>query len=740
MEDTSPNPWLTLARDAYSESTTFFDSGIRHELERDLRQFQSQHAADSKYLSDMYRTRSRFFRPKTRSAIRKSEAVAAAAFFSNADVITLEPENTDDKVQVASAAVWQEVLNYRLDKTIPWFLTCLGAYQDAMAMGICISYQSWQFDERRKIDRPSCKLLAVENNRFSPHAEWTNPVQTSPYWIELIPMLVKDVRSRMTVPDPKTGQPRWKQLSDAEIIAAAQRYGDSIKIQRNYGRGDQSAAASPITAFSLVWVHRNFMEHNGRDYVFYTLGDQRMLSDPVEVEERYHHGERPYTMGNCVIETHKLYPSGIPRLGRDIQSELNENANQRSDNVKFAMNKRYFAKRGRQIDLRSLTRNVPGSVTMMENPKEDVEVVETQDVTKSAYEEQDRLNLDYDDLIGNFSQSSVGSNRKLAETVGGMEMLTTDASLVGAYQLRVFSETWVKPTLRQLVLLEQHYETDEKLFSLAGSKAQQAQRIGDPIVVDDELLMQELTVRVGVGVGATTPQSKLQNFLFAMKALREILSDDVVLRNGADVKEITTEIFSKLGYDGPGRFFSWGAEDPRIVQMQQRISELEDELKQKEDPELTAAKIKKTLAEADKITAGKVKEGVEGMFGAMQAAEVVAAVPQVAPVADQIMRAAGYVPPTPPGVDPGFAPGIQGPMGEGAVMAPPAPGITVNPVSDPRTGMEIQPGGVDRELPGSVNPSSNPLTPTSPATPKSPFVGPNSGIETMRSDTKGPNS
>ncbi|HOX27379.1 MAG TPA: hypothetical protein PLL30_17035 [Candidatus Krumholzibacteria bacterium] len=716
--------WLTLARDAFSESTSFFDAGVRSEIEQDLRQFQGQHPPGSKYGSDTYRTRSKFFRPKTRGAIRKNEATAASAFFSNADVVSLEPEDDQDKIQVASAAVWQEVMNYRLDKTLPWFTTLIGAYQDAQAVGICASYQAWQYDEKSGIDRPICRLLATENYRFSPHAEWQNPVTGSPYWIELIPMLVKDVKARMMTADEKTGQPKWNPLTDAEIVAAALKYADTLKLQRNQGRADAQGRASAITAFSLVWVHRNFIEYNGRDYVYYTLGDQHLLSQPVEVEERYHHGERPYVVGNCVIETHKLYPSGIARMSRDVQAELNENANQRMDNVKFALNKRYFAKRGRQIDLRSLTRNVPGSVTMLEDPELDVKVVETQDVTKSAYEEQDRLNLDFDDLVGTFSQASVGSNRKLAETVGGMEMLTADASLVTAYTLKTFAETWVKPVLRQLLLLEQHYETDEKMFALAGKKAQQAQRIGDDVVIDDKLLMQELTVRVNVGIGATTPQSKLSNFLFALKSLREMLLDDVLQRAGADVREIATEIFSKLGYDGPGRFFDWGQEDPRIQELQQRIAELEDELKQKEDPELTAAKIKKTLAEADKIAAGKTKEGVEAMFGAMQAAEVVAAVPAVAPVADQIMRAAGYIAPTPPGIDPGFAPGEQGPLADGAMPLVPAAPMPAE--------------GMDRELPGAVNPSTNPMTPTPTAAPKSPFTGRNAGIETMRSDTQGP--
>jgi dihydrodipicolinate reductase len=44
------------------------------------------HPAGSKYLTDTFRARSHFFRPKTRSAIRKGEATAAEALAQGVDV------------------------------------------------------------------------------------------------------------------------------------------------------------------------------------------------------------------------------------------------------------------------------------------------------------------------------------------------------------------------------------------------------------------------------------------------------------------------------------------------------------------------------------------------------------------------------------------------------------------------------------------------------------------------------
>ncbi len=36
--------------------------------------------------------------------------------------------------------------------------------------------------------------------------------------IDMLPMYAKDVRARMTQPDPKTGAPRWAPIQDSEIL------------------------------------------------------------------------------------------------------------------------------------------------------------------------------------------------------------------------------------------------------------------------------------------------------------------------------------------------------------------------------------------------------------------------------------------------------------------------------------------------------------------------------------------
>lgn len=575
--------WLQLAKDAHQSSTSYVDANYRKKWEDGLRMFQSRHPQDSKYLSDAYKHRSKIFRPKSRSLVRKHEAAAAAAFFSNLDVISTAAVNQNDRNQAASADLWKEVINYRLTKTIPWFLTLVGAMQDAMTVGVACSYQYWKYEAKSvmeyetatdefgmpilgedgqpmlverprmvvKKDQPCIELMPVENIRIDPGASWINPIESSPYVIRLVPMYVCDVKSMMNNIDQKTNAPKWKQLTDGQIKSAMKNDNDSTAQTREQNRQDsKDPGNTAIGDYEIVWVHENFMRVDGEEMVFYTLGTEFMLSDAKPLGEVYFTGERPIVMGCCVVETHKVMPESPVLLGEQLQREANEVVNQRLDNVKLVLNKRYIVKRGAQVDIKSLVRNVPGSVTLANDVQNDVNALEFQDVTSSSYQEQDRINVDYDELTGNFSQGSIMTNRKMNETVGGMGMISNAANQITEYTLRTFTETWVEPVLRQLVKMEQKYETDEVILAIAASQAKLIETYGVS-EINDELLGQELTLSVNVGMGATNPDQKLGRFMGAMQAYSSVATMELP---GLDMKEIGKEVFGLAGYRDGGRF------------------------------------------------------------------------------------------------------------------------------------------------------------------------------------------
>lgn len=92
---------------------------------------------------------------------------------------------------------------------------------------------------------------------------------------------------------------------------------------------------------------------------------------------------------------------------------------------------------------------------------------------------------------------------------------------------------------------------------------------------------------------------------------------------------------------------------PEELQAEQERTAQESERKQIENDTLRA-ELDKLRAEIKKLNASAVKEGTETAYAAMQGAQVVATMPAVAPIADEIMKGAGYQDPNPAGVDPNF--------------------------------------------------------------------------------------
>lgn len=654
--------WVNLARDAHSSSSTWFDTNVRSRVIQDIRQFQGEHPEGSKYHTDSYKLKSRMFRPKTRTAIRKNEATAAAAFFSTEDVVAIRPMDDDDPVHQAAAKIHKSLLQYRLTRPhphgLPWFLTLMGAVQESLSVGVVASFQEWKRNQAKGIDRPDVTLLPIENYRFDPAADWRDVVNSSPYFIIKWPMYVKDIKSRMQEPPPvedaelivdsedaqeeAVEAPRkpWKFYAEGQIRSATQT-SDTIRMAREKGT-DTKTAETGLSDFSIGWVHENFVEVGGVDVVFYTLGTEFLLSDPVPVTDRYPQG-RPVVIGFSIVEAHKAYKSSLGTLTRDVQGEINDVANLRIDNVKLILNKRHIVRRGAQVDLRSLTRNIPGSVTLANDPNGDVRFVTTDDATASSYQEQDRLNLDFDDMAGAFSGSSVASNRKLNETVGGMNILSSNANQVSEYQLRTLTETWVEPVLRQLVVLEQAFETDELVLKLAGKNAG-LDKFGFHEVTD-ELIMQDTILNVSVGVGAVNPQTQVERFAFGMTTLSNILGPQFLQK--AKTEEVVKELFGKLGYKDGLRFFDIPDEneqqDPRLQQAMEQIQKLTEALAMKNPPEVVAAQVAKLKSETGLNDVGAMLKRVEALFAAMNTAQTAVQVAGITPVADAIAKSAGFV-------------------------------------------------------------------------------------------------
>lgn len=610
---------MKLVQSAYKQGSSYQQTVLQSRWSNSYAAYNNQHFAGSKYTTPRYRGRSRLFRPKTRAAVRRKAAEAAAALFSTSDVVIISGQNEGDQMQRASAAVVHELVNLRLDRSaensgIPWFLTCMGAHMTGQISGICISKQYWEFHEKNEPgqfetvqvpnpadptgqatipqeqpvktiikDKPCIRLYPPEDIVRDPAANWMDQAQDSSYFILKNPMTLADAREYLKAVD-KDGSPMFLQVSEQDLAAAAgiksseSDTQDSTRRARETSGYDRFQDANVDREYQIVWLHENFFRFDGEDWQFWTLGTQKLISKRRSVREVYPEqgGARPITLGVSSLDPFKADPMSPVEAWSPVQQEINEVVNLRLDVMKQTVAPLTKVRRGRQINLKEVQNRTPDSVIYVDQ-MDDVEFDRPGAVGQEAFIEMERLNADFDDLAGTFSTGSVQTNRALNDTVGGMKLMNSSANAMGEFDLRIWIETWVEPVLRQLVKLEQYYESDEMLTAVAGDRAKLMQRFHMDRVTD-ELLDQNVQVRVNVGLGSADPMQRLQKLQAASQIALGIVGPSLQPRVKAD--EIIAEAFGAAGFKDNERFFYPGDDtDPRIKQLTDTVQQMTGALK-----------------------------------------------------------------------------------------------------------------------------------------------------------------
>lgn len=629
---------LQTIAEAEAQADAYLASNVRSAWQRSLKAWRNEHFDGSKYTKDDFRTRSKIFRPKTRTAIRKDLANAAEAMFATADVVKITAQDESDPMQVASASLKQELVNYRLSRTsgrngIPWFLIAMGARLDAALTGWSVSVQSWKFKERvtpqqpffdntgtwqdnpepkrqKLIDRPDINLIPPENVLLDPAADWTNPAQSGRYLIIRHPMHVDDIVGMMKADGP-TLIP-WLNVEQHEIEACAVQPTDPQAIRRARENGmDRTDRSVTGSRFPIVWAYQVFLRMEGEDYTFWSLGKQRLLSDATPTIEAYPWlgGERPVVIGYGQLDSHRIHPMSAAESWQQLQQEANDTANLRLDGMKAAVTPVAKVRRGRQVDLAQVQRRGPNGVILV-NEVEDVEWDRPPDVPQSAFMSEQIINADFDSLAGDFNTGSVETNRRLNETVGGMKLMAGAANTVTGFDLRLWGETWVERVIAQVVKMEEALEDDETVLAIAGERAKLFEKFGIDEITD-EFLMAESTVRIDIGTGGSShdPMQGLEKFTNAMQIVGQALMPFIEagqLNVKPKPEAIINEVFGKAGFkDGGERFFEIG--EPQPPQPDPKAQAEAEALKAK-----TAATLEQTQA---KTEAMREKAAVDQQLG-----------------------------------------------------------------------------------------------------------------------------
>ncbi|MGA2129166.1 MAG: hypothetical protein ABSG76_23795, partial [Xanthobacteraceae bacterium] len=589
---------------------------------RSYRAFHNQHFEGSKYGHRDWAHRSKIFRDKTRSAVRKDMAAVAASLFGTVDAITCSPGNESDAGQRAAAELMQELVNYRCDRTsgrnaIPWMLTAIGARQDAEITGICVSKQCWKLQLRKDrdepvtytgedgseqqmleadpesgetkpatrpvmvpdVDRPDVTLFPPECVMIDPAADWTNPAQSAAYLVLKYPMRLDDVRRNEK--DPRNP---WHSVGDDVLKGAAETMkfdAAAIRRAREFGL-DRFDETMNSAEFDVVWVYENFFRVNGEDMTFFSVGNQHYLTDPKPTREVYpeQDGDRPVVFGYGSLESHRIFPMAPVESWQQTQQEINDVANLFLDTLKLGIAPITKVRRGRNIDLDAVHRRGPNSHVLVQ-AADDVTFEPSPPIPQAVQLAIEKLDVDFDNSSGQFNSGTVQTNRSLNATVGGLNLIAGAAGTVQEFDIRLWLETWCEPVLAQVVRLEQYYESNAIVLGLCGERAQLVQKHGVSEITD-ELLSHQVTIRVNAGLGNGDPRQRLQKFQMAISVAAPLLAQSKEFQTGQmgiNVEEIMNEIFGAVGYrDGGKRFVKTMPQMPPSPQQGLMIQKLQAEI------------------------------------------------------------------------------------------------------------------------------------------------------------------
>ncbi len=585
---------------------------VNRPLARSYRAWHNQHAEDSKYLGAAFRGRSKLFVPKTRSAVRKNLATAAAALFSTEDVVNMTASFEDDPVQMATAAVIKADMDYRLTQAsgksgFPWFMLAMGGCLDANLTGVTISKQYWEYEEvptletetitveathpetgdtlfdesgmammiervvpkmRVTKDRPMVDIHPIENAIVDPAAPWYSPAQLGRWFAMRIPIGLSDLKAMMASGGKGGSDAGWLDVPDEVLLKGrTEEERTGVRRLREGGADRYADGRGAGQELDLVWIQENFVRVAGIDYHFWSIGRYAYLSRVRETREAYPEfdGDRPYHMGVAQLDSHTVFPKSPVETWQPLQLELNDIANLRLDTLKRSIAPLAVVKRGKNVDLGMVQRRGQPDAMLLVDDMGDVDFKATPGPAGAAYTESSYTNAQFDELAGVFSTSSVQSNRQLNETVGGMRMMSGAANSVSEFDLRIWCETWVEPVLRQIAHLIRFWESDERVMAIAGQKARVWQRYQYmPSLSDFD--QAELTMRVNVGIGSLDPMQKLAKLKGAAEMLAPmfpLMKEQGIVPNAEAFIE---EVMGGAGFKDGRRFFHFG--DPQQQQAQ----------------------------------------------------------------------------------------------------------------------------------------------------------------------------
>ena len=422
----------------------------------------------------------------------------------------------------------------------------------------------------------------------------------------------------------------------------------------------------------------------------------------VDIESPYKHGRFPFVPNWCYRRKRDGAPYGVARPIRGPQDSLNK----RMSKVQHILSQSQVVAENDAFDDDIMTAeeareefSAPdGMVLLARGGLQKVKFDRQNDVAESHV----RL-MDTDTAI--IRNAAGVTNENLGRDTGAtsgiaVQKKSEQGSVLTA---EIFDNLLMARQLEgeiTLSLIEQYYN-QPKVFSITGERSKREYvRINERDPVSGHILNDVTARRANFIIGEQNWKQALQQA--AAESMMDLLqqlaptSPEVV----TSLLDVAVELF-----DLPNKTLVLqriravtGMTDPNETPTPEEDAQRQENQRKKDqadqlEVDRVTAELENLRAKTKDIIAAAVKKGTETAYAAMQAGQVIATMPQVAPIADSVMMEAGHQSPNPGGDDPNF----------------PVPSVAQQPKVDFPTN-------------------------TSPMLPATAGVGEMAGIETQRAD------
>ena len=203
------------------------------------------------------------------------------------------------------------------------------------------------------------------------------------------------------------------------------------------------------------------LEYWDRDWI-YTVGARKVV---LKKEKNPFNGLLPFVMARYIPVQHELYGIGIPEVSKTLQEELNTVRNQRMDNVNLIINRMFVANKYADIDFDQLV-SYPGNV-ILTNDVTSIVPLDTRDITKSAYQEEEIIKRDIDNAVGEYEYSR-GALPPRKETATGIVRLQQAASVRFDTVVKMLEFTVIRHIAKMFLWLDYQFLPPDQLKQILG--------------------------------------------------------------------------------------------------------------------------------------------------------------------------------------------------------------------------------------------------------------------------------